>query len=142
MSERYDTTVYTSKAEEKEKELLPSVHWRDPVDYTEQMPLVFKNSKINLCPVLRNNTRGVPLRALDVMGCGGFLMSGFHKGIAETFENGKELVMYHSLEEAVEMADYYLRHDEERRKIAEAGFVRICKDFRYEDRLNILFGGV
>ncbi len=136
LSERYKTRLYTERTEEKDRKLLKNVDIKGPVDYVSQMPLVFYNTKINLCPVLRNNTEGIPLRALDVMGCRGFLMANFHPGLAEEFADGEELVMYHSIEEAIELADYYIRHEDERIRIIEKGFERIIRDYDYVERLK------
>ena len=140
LSEKHKTRLYTEKTEKTDRELLKKVEIKGPVDYVSQMPLVFYNTKINLCPIFRNNTEGIPLRALDVMGCRGFLMANFHPGLAEEFTDGKELVMYHSIEEAVELADYYIRHEEERISIIENGFERILKDYDYVERLRKMIG--
>ena len=111
-----------------------------PVDYMTQMPQVFAASKINLCPVLKANKSGIPLRALDIMGCGGFLLSSFQPELYEYFEDGTECVMYTSLQDAVEKAAFYLQNEELRKQIAAAGVARIERDFSYEDRIEKLLG--
>lgn len=136
LGEKHQVKLYTHSLSDEEKSLLKGVEFCGPVDYLTQMPQVFEASKINLCPVLKANKSGIPLRALDVMGCGGFLLSSFQPELAEYFENGKECVMYGSLEEAIELADYYLEHENQRRDIARAGLIKIERDFRYEDRLG------
>jgi len=52
------------------------------------------------------------------------------EGIGQVFEIGKEVVVYHSIEEAIELIKYYLEHDDERKKIAAAGFRRVMQDYR------------
>lgn len=52
------------------------------------------------------------------------------EGLGEIFEIGKEVVVYHSIEEAIELIKYYLKHDEERKEIAAAGFKRVMKDYK------------
>lgn len=52
------------------------------------------------------------------------------EGIGEVFEVGKEVIMYHSIEEAIELIKYYLNDDEERKKIAEAGYKKVMKDYK------------
>ncbi len=138
LSQRFHTDLYTDKIGDAERLVLGKTRIHGPVDYKTQMPLVFKASKINLCPVLRNNTNAIPLRAVDVMGSGGFLMTNFHMGMAEAFEDGKEFVMYHCVEEAVDLAGYYLEHDDQRQKIAENGFAKMEKEYRYRDRILAL----
>lgn len=52
------------------------------------------------------------------------------EGLSQVFEIGKEVVTYHSIEEAIELIKYYLENDDERKKIASAGFKRVMKDYR------------
>jgi hypothetical protein len=52
------------------------------------------------------------------------------EGLGDVFEIGKEVVTYHSVEEAIELIKYYLEHDNERKKIAAAGFKRTMKDYK------------
>jgi len=53
----------------------------------------------------------------------------------QIFEPDKEAVFYDSIEDAIEKIEYYLRHDEEREKIARAGFARVHRD--YDGELNL-----
>ena len=136
MGRRYDVHLYTYEAGETEKKLLKDVHIHGPVDYTSEMPALFKSSKINLNWSLRAAQSAIPLRALDILGCGGFLLSNAQPELEECFENGKEVVLFHSIDEAVDLAGYYLQHDEERQQIATAGLKKVQNDFKYTDRLK------
>ena len=138
LAKHHQMKLYTFKLSDDEKDLLPDVEFMGPVDYLNEMPQVFRASKINLCPVLKANRSGVPLRALDVMGCGGFLLSSYQPELAEYFIDGQECVMYTSLEDAIEKAEFYLKEDSLRNRIAEAGKARIKEAFRYEDRIEEL----
>ena len=51
--------------------------------------------------------------------------------LGEVFEPGKEIVGYRSIDEAIELIRYYLEHDDERRRIAAAGFRRAVDNYRY-----------
>jgi spore maturation protein CgeB len=44
--------------------------------------------------------------------------------------------VYHSSAEAIELIDYYLENDQERKKIAAAGFKRVIKDYRRIDTFS------
>ncbi len=138
LSKKHDMKLYTYELTEDEKRILDKVDYRGSVDYITQMPQVFRASRINLCPVLKANKSGIPLRALDVMGCGGFLLSSYQPELYEYFVDGQECVMYTSLEDAVAKAEFYLVNDDLRKQIAAAGLERIKNDFRYEDRIDIL----
>ena len=138
MGRRYDTHLFTYNIGDAEKELLKNVKIHGPLGYTDEMPALFKSCKINLNWSMRAAQSAIPLRALDILGCGGFLLTNAQPEIMENFENGKEIVAFHSIEEAVDLAGYYLNHEGERKRIASAGFDRVKRDFRYKDRiLNI-----
>ena len=79
------------------------------------------------------------MRALDIMGCGGFLLTNLQPEISEYFKDGKDVVMYKSLEEAVDKACYYLAHDDERKNIARNGYKVVSDGFRFEDRIHNMF---
>lgn len=108
------------------------------VDYQRQMPLVFRNSKINLNITSKTIETGISQRVLDIMACGGFCLTNYQPEIAEYFEDGKELVMYTDMEDLVQKTEWYLQHDEERVAIARAGYEKIRKQFFLRDRLTEL----
>ena len=116
--------------------MLPKVRVEESVDYSSQMPQVFAASKINLCPTLRCIGSGIPLRALDVMGCGGFLLVPLQPELMEYFVPNQDAGIYSTLEEAVELAEYYLSHEEQRKAVAASGQRKVQAAFRMEDRLQ------
>lgn len=108
-------------------------------DYNTQMPLVFNSSKINLNITLRTIKTAIPLRCMDIMGAGGFLLSNYQQELAELFENGVDMVMYESHEDALNKIDYYLSHEKEREEIAVNGKRKIEEDFTYQKAFNKIF---
>ena len=135
LSQRRDVHLYTYEVTDSEKELLKKVTIHPPIAYGIDMPSLFKSSKINLNPSLRIIRSAIPLRALDIMGSGGFLFSNYQTELAEFFLDGKEVVMYESIEDAVSKAEFYLKHDDLRQKIAANGHEKIIKHFQFEDRI-------
>lgn len=109
------------------------------VDYESQMPLVFHESRINLNLSLRSIHTGIPLRVLDIMACGGFVLSNRQPEIEEYFEIDREIVVFDSLEDCMEKIEYYLSHEEERAQIAKAGQEKVRKVFSYEHMLEKIF---
>lgn len=110
------------------------------VDYHTQMPLVFAASRINLNISLRSIHSGIPLRVLDIMACGGFVLSNLQPELAEYFTEGDELALFESKEECVEKIAYYLAHEDKRKEIAAAGKRKVQELFSYEKGLERLFG--
>lgn len=109
------------------------------VHYYNEMPLLFRTSKINLNITLRSIKNGIPLRAIDILGCGGFLLSNFQEDFLRHFEPDVHLAMYSSLEEAVDKAQFYLNHDEERTRIQNNALQLMSKEHTYEVRLKQMF---
>jgi len=87
-----------------------------------EMPAVFRQSRININPTMRSIQTGLPQRIWDVCGCGGFLLTNFQAEIPEYFVPGKHLAAYETIEEACELAAYYLEHEDERSEIARNGY--------------------
>ena len=138
LSNKHQMVLYTYNLSDELRKILVNVDYRGSVNYLTEMPQVFRASKINLCPVLKANKSGIPLRALDIMGCGGFLLSSYQSELYEYFADGQECVMYSSIEDAVAKAEFYLSNDDLRKAIAAAGFEKIKENFRYEDRIETL----
>ena len=111
--------------------VIKNVYDLGDADYMEKMPRVFHRSKINLNFTMRSIQTGMPLRVLDIMAAGGFLLTGYQQELDEYFVNGQELVMAGSPEEMQELIGYYLAHDSEREKIARKGQEKTLKQFDY-----------
>lgn len=121
-------------------ESLSNVKYKGSAGYFDEMPVVFNKSKINFNITLRCIESGIPLRALDIMGSGGFLLSNFQPELAEYFEDGCEIVMYNDIPDAIEKCRFYLENDDLREKIARAGHEKVKELFRYEDRIDKMLG--
>lgn len=122
-----------------QNDFLDQVNMKGYADYYTQMPRAFHNSKINLNLSLRIIQSGIPLRVLDVLGCGGFLITNYQPEILEYFEPGVDLVVYEGLKDLVAKVDYYLKHGEERIAIARNGYQKVQKLFSFEERLRTMF---
>ncbi|WP_080658984.1 glycosyltransferase family protein [Butyrivibrio fibrisolvens] len=135
-SKGYYTRLYTTKCSEQDQHLLADsgVNILGPVLYEEEMPQVFRCSKINLNSTTRANRSGIPLRVVDVLGSGGFLITNHQDEMDDFFERDT-LVTYENLNEAVELIDYYMKHDDERDIISKRGYECAVSKFNYTDRL-------
>lgn len=103
------------------------------------MPKLFKTAKINLNDTRRSNKCGIPLRAMDIMGCGGFLLSNYQEDFFRHFEPDVHFVMYGSIDEAIDKCAYYLGHDSERERIKQNALDIMKREHTYELRLTQLF---
>lgn len=106
------------------------------VDYYDMAPYVFKTAKINLNISLRSILAGMPLRAFDIMGAGGFLLTNFQPDFLEFFVPGEDFVYFESKADLMDKIAYYLAHEEERNQIAENGFRKIEEQHTYRHRVR------
>lgn len=138
LSEHHSVKLFTKNATPQ----LPLVQNMGSVDYYQQMPLVFHYSRINLNISLRSIQSGIPLRAFDIMGSGGFLLSNYQADFPDCFTPGDDFIWYGSVEEVLQLCDYYLSHEKERAQIAANGLGKIRDAHTFKHRvqtiLNIL----
>jgi len=132
---RYKTKFYSYDTHE----LIQNVECCGSLDYVFQMPQMFACSKININPSLRIIQTGIPQRALDIMGAGGFLLSNYQEELGEYFEDGEEMVMYESIEDALEKAAFYLENDGLRNIVAIKGQKKVLEEFNMQKRLDYIF---
>jgi spore maturation protein CgeB len=137
LAEQHSVTVYTPDRKTAE-EKLRNVRIGPPVEYGKATALAYAGSRINLHIALKGIEGGTSLRVMDIMSAGGFVMSSYCAETAELYEEDKEIVMFRDPEELLYKTDYYLKHDEERRKIAQAGYARVMRSYTYEVRMRML----
>lgn len=113
VSDHFHTKIYTHKAPSE----IPNAEFMGTVDYYDLMPLVFKNSVINLNVTLRSIHTGIPLRCMDIMGSGSFLLTNFQSDFLDHFVPGEDFIYYESEDDCLAKIDYFLRHDAERTQI-------------------------
>jgi hypothetical protein len=70
-------------------------------------------------------TDDINMRTFEIMSTGSFCLTNWIPTIEDLFEDGKHLVLYRSLDEMIDKARYYIDHDEEREKIAQAGYEEV-----------------
>lgn len=135
LASKYKTVLYTSDAPQN---VLDNVIIRPWVDYWSEMPKVFYLSKINLNITSRSIESGVPQRVWDILAVGGFCLTNYQPELEDYFEIGKDLEVYHNTEELVEKVDYYLKHEEQRVRIAMNGYQKVKNCHTYYNRWNVI----
>lgn len=75
-------------------------------------------------------------RVYETLGRGGFLIMPRIKGLEDTFEDGKHMVLYKygDFGELKHKIDYYLEHDDEREAIRKAGHELVTNNHTYKNR--------
>lgn len=127
----HEVFLYTHDAQAA----IPGVINKGAIDYYRDMPHVFQSARINLNISLRSIKTGIPLRAFDIMGCGGFLLSNYQEELFWYFEPEKDFVYYEDWEDLCDKVSFYLIHEKERREIAENGRKKVLAEHTFEKRL-------
>lgn len=138
LSSRVPLTLFTAS----DSGLVPKAVPGGTLHYTEEMPYVFCTSGINLNFTLRSITSGIPLRAMDIMGAGGFLLSNYQPELAEFFHIGEECDTFCSEEELFDKVDFYLAHPQESERIARNGCLKVRNEFSYKKAFLTIFDTV
>ena len=81
-------------------------------------------------------------RNFEVPGCGGFLLTGPADDLDRYYELGKEIAVFHTLDDLVDQARHYLAHEDERRSIAEGGYERTLREHTYRRRFEEIFAAI
>lgn len=135
LNKRFDVNYYSGE----QPELLKDVTYCGTAHYFTEMPKIFKLSRINLNITLKSIQSGIPLRALDIMGSQGFLLSNYQPELTEYFTPGQDIVLYESIADAFEKAEYYLSHEDARQLIIKNASSVLKSDFNYPSRIVSMF---
>lgn len=136
VSEEFATRLYTHNPTPE----LPKIQNMGAIDFYDNMPYVFKCSKINLNISLRSIKNGIPLRCMDILGAGGFLLSNFQSDFLEHFVPDEDFVYFESREDLLKKCHYYLEHEDERLSIARNGHAKAREFHSYEKRMEEIMG--
>lgn len=124
--------LYTTRP----SKFLKDVTVHDGVDYATEMNTIFYLSKINLNITIPSIETGVPQRIFDIMGCGGFVLTNYQEEMDDLFTIGEDIEVFHNLEELIEKTDYYLKHEEQRLRIAMNGYIKVSNCYSYTHQIN------
>ncbi len=101
----------------------------------EDAAKVFSQSKIVLNVSIKDD---VNMRVFETLGSGNFLLTNELPTLGELFEDGKHLVTYRDLDDAVDKARFYLKNDSAREKIALAGYNEAMAKHTYKHRVEAM----
>ena len=135
LNKQYIVKYYSTES----PELLKDVAYCGTAHYFSEMPKIFQLSKINLNITLKSIQSGIPLRALDIMGSGGFLLSNYQPELTEYFVPDQDIVFYESIPDALMKADYYLTHEDARQSVIRHALDVLNTSFNYPLRITQMF---
>lgn len=98
----------------------------------------FRGAKIVINNLMYAEIWGVNVRTFEAAGAGAFQLIDWRPGLAQLFEEEKELVAFRDMADLRDKIDYWLPRDEERLVIGEAASRRAHAEHTYRQRLELL----
>lgn len=114
---------------------IPGIYNHGFVGPDKIAPFVYNKAKINLNITLRSIHSGIPLRAFEILGSGGFLLSNYQSDFADCYVDREDYVTFVSRDDMLNKIEYYLSHEKEREEIAVNGLRRTIENHTYEHRV-------
>ncbi len=103
---------------------------------------VYQDSKIGLYFDSLYDTpgTGITLRPFEITSAGAMMLGQVYRvELPELFEDGKDFVSFKGIDDLKAKAQYYLTHEDERKRIARTGFERTRNEHTYIDRVRKVF---
>lgn len=133
-SEQFQLNLYTHYPSLE----LKKAHFIGPVDYYDTMPFIFQNSRINLNITLKSIHTGIPLRCMDIMGSGGFLLTNFQSDLLNYFVPDEDFVFYENETDFCHKISYYLSHEKERQQIVDNCLGKMSESHTFVHRVKTI----
>ncbi len=101
--------------------------------FLERMAEVFSQSKIVFNKSVED---GLNMRVFEVLASGSMLLTNEARGsgLTDLFQEKEQIVVYRNEKELLELADYYLKNDDEREEIAAEGLRKVLNGHTYDHR--------
>lgn len=103
-------------------------------DYYKELPLVAKNSKINIVLTHYNLQAGISTAAWGIMAAGGFLIA--NEQADYSILEPTKVVLFGDIHEMRQKVEYYYGHEEERMAVANVLSKEISQKHTYKHRIE------
>lgn len=109
--------------------------------YFEEMARIYSASRLIFNRSIKND---INMRVYEALGCGGLLLTNdlTENGQSELFSDRVHLATYNCPEELFDKLNYYLRHEVERKKIAQRGHEHVLSRHTYQHRMQTLLASI
>ncbi len=132
----HEIHVYGDAEWERLEPTSPGLKYRGRARHFEDLPRIYKSSKINLNLTRIYVESGLPMRVFDVLAAGGFLLTNHKKDLDRLFKPGRDMVVFNDDKEMMEAIDYYLEHETERQEIAARGYEAVKERHTFVHRMR------
>lgn len=130
VSEQFTLKLYTNYP----SPFLPRAIFMGTVDPYNVAPIVYKNSTINLNISLKSIQSGIPLRCMEILGSGGFLLTNFQADFLDYFVPNEDFVFYEDPDDLLNKIRYYLGHNSEIDQIKNNALQKVSESHTFVHR--------
>ena len=109
--------------------------WISPIPQSQYMPL-YQRAKIGFNVHNRGKFTIGSFRLYELPANGVMQISDGDEYLKEFFNEGQEIIGYSNADDLIDKIRYYLKHEDERIKIARMGYQRAMRDYRIGVLLN------
>jgi len=99
----------------------PGVQYRGLAEQGHELTCVYSGADVHVDVNRIYQPEAIPMRVINVMACGGFLIAEHSESIQELFEVGKEIETYRTIDELETKVAHFLEHPGEAQEIARRG---------------------
>ena len=94
---------------------------------------------LNFLTASTGDRMAIKARIFEINGCGSFQLCSAFDEVGRYYEIGKEIQVFHDMDDLVEKICYYLAHEDEREAIARAGYERTLREHTWDARYDHMF---
>lgn len=123
---------------EKAKEPAIKKAWTGKSVYRDEMCKVYSASKICLNILPKESINLLNVRIFEAAACGAMVLTEHRERLADAYAVGKEIESFSSPDELLKKIEYFLSHEDERKKLADAGRQKTLSAHTYENRMKRL----
>jgi spore maturation protein CgeB len=153
LPKKYDVT-FVGRSYGKRKEFVDTIRnhgidirtfglgWKDSGRVPQsELIRIYNQSKISLNISFASKREKIQIKGRDfeAVGCGSLLLTKDTNEIGSYFVPGEEIVTYTDANDALKKLEYYLKNEDERKKIAKKGFERLILEHTMDKRLADIF---
>lgn len=109
------------------------VNYQGWADY-EQQAAWYSRAKIGLNYTMIWDEVGVNYKVFEITACRALCITNYRRQLEDLFDLDREIVVYRTQDELIDKIDFYLKHDAERERIAEAGHRRTLTHHTFRHR--------
>ena len=142
LAKYFNVDVFSNVDESAKKMFHRTLNFNPPLDYYNELPVVYRTSQINLNITIRSIKSTWANRCLDIMASNGFLLSNYKPELAENFVDGEDCAIFFNTDDLIQKADFYLKNETLREQIAANGCGKVKDNFTYNHAIKNILGNL